>query len=130
MIKKFVGAIAIGCILSAAGALAQTDPCTADQSDPTIDNTFECLFNIFPRSGGADTIGAANPAVFELDWEGLHAALARAYGAYAASISSTAEFEGALKAALAADTPALLHLELDPEAITPTVTLSELAAGG
>ena len=56
------------------------------------------------------------------------AALARAYGAYAATVSRTGEFEGALRAALAAETPALLHLRLDPEAITPTTTLSELRA--
>jgi acetolactate synthase-1/2/3 large subunit len=57
------------------------------------------------------------------------AALARAYGAYGATVARTDEFEDALSAALAADTPALLHLLLDPEAITPTATLSELSAG-
>ena len=57
------------------------------------------------------------------------AALARAYGAFAATVERTEDFEGALKAALAAGRPALLHLLLDPEAITPTVSLSELAAG-
>jgi acetolactate synthase-1/2/3 large subunit len=56
------------------------------------------------------------------------AALARAYGAYGATVASTDAFAGALEEALAAGTPALLHLLLDPEAITPTKTLSELAA--
>ncbi len=57
------------------------------------------------------------------------AALARAYGAYGATVASTEAFPDALEAALAADSPALLHLLLDPEAITPTTTLSELSAG-
>lgn len=57
------------------------------------------------------------------------AALARAYGAYGVTVASTDAFSDALEKALAADTPALLHLLLDPEAITPTVTLSELTAG-
>ena len=55
------------------------------------------------------------------------AALARAYGAYGATVASTEEFAPALQNALAAGTPALLHLLLDPEAITPTATLSELS---
>jgi acetolactate synthase-1/2/3 large subunit len=57
------------------------------------------------------------------------AALARAYGAFAATVERTEDFESGLEAALAAGRPALLHLLLDPEAITPTVSLSELAAG-
>lgn len=57
------------------------------------------------------------------------AALARAYGAFGATITATAEFEPALQQALSAGTPALLHLLLDPEAITPTVTLSDMVAG-
>jgi acetolactate synthase-1/2/3 large subunit len=56
------------------------------------------------------------------------AALARAYGAFGATVTRTEEFAPALAAALAADTPAILHLLLDPEAITPDTTLSKLAA--
>ncbi len=55
------------------------------------------------------------------------AALARAYGAYGATVSTTEAFGPALEAALSAGTPALLHLKLDPEAITPTATLSEIS---
>ncbi len=58
------------------------------------------------------------------------AALARAYGALGITVNDTEAFEDALNRALDADTPALLHLLLDPEAITPTVTLSALAAAG
>ncbi len=57
------------------------------------------------------------------------AAIARAYGAYGATVTGTDQFAGSLSEALAAGTPALLHLKLDPEAITPTSTLSELSAG-
>jgi len=57
------------------------------------------------------------------------AALARAYGAFGETISNTEEFQPALETALAVGMPALLHLKLDPEAITPTATLSEIADG-
>jgi acetolactate synthase-1/2/3 large subunit len=55
------------------------------------------------------------------------AALARAYGGFGATVTSTAAFAPALAEALDARTPALLHLLLDPEAITPNATLSQLA---
>ncbi|MEJ2087912.1 MAG: thiamine pyrophosphate-dependent enzyme, partial [Gammaproteobacteria bacterium] len=55
------------------------------------------------------------------------AALARAYGGFGATVSSTEEFAPALADALSANSPAILHLKLDPEAITPDVTLSALA---
>lgn len=57
------------------------------------------------------------------------AALARAYGAYGATVASTEAFGPAMEAALNAGTPALLHLILDQEAITPTATLSQLSGG-
>lgn len=57
------------------------------------------------------------------------AALARAYGAFGATVATTDEFEPALQQALNSNTPALLHLLLDPEAITPTATLSDIVAG-
>ena len=56
------------------------------------------------------------------------AALARAYGAFGARVETTEEFADAFGAALASGRPALLHLILDPEAITPRATLSELRA--
>ena len=56
------------------------------------------------------------------------AALARAYGAHGARVETTAQFAPAFEAALASGLPALLHLILDPEAITPRATLSELRA--
>lgn len=56
------------------------------------------------------------------------AALARAYGAFGARVENTAAFDAAFAAAQASGGPALLHLILDPEAITPRTTLSQLRA--
>ena len=57
------------------------------------------------------------------------AALAEAYGAHGERIETNAEFASAFARAVAAKKPALLHLIVDPEAITPTATLSGLRAG-
>ena len=45
------------------------------------------------------------------------AALARAYGAFSATVENTAEFAPAFERAATAGIPALLHLKLDPDAI-------------
>jgi acetolactate synthase-1/2/3 large subunit len=58
------------------------------------------------------------------------AALARAYGAFGETVATTAEFAPAFERALGCGTPALLELRLDPEALTPRTTLSELRALG
>jgi acetolactate synthase-1/2/3 large subunit len=55
-------------------------------------------------------------------------ALARAYGAHAERVERTADFEAAFERALASGKPALLELPVDPERISPRVTLSELRA--
>jgi acetolactate synthase-1/2/3 large subunit len=56
------------------------------------------------------------------------AALARAYGAHGETVGRTEDFAPALERALAAGRPALLHLPIDPEAITMSATLSALRA--
>jgi acetolactate synthase-1/2/3 large subunit len=56
-------------------------------------------------------------------------AYARAFGAHGALVERTEDFAAALDEALAADRPALLHLRVDPEAITPRQTLSEIRDG-
>lgn len=56
------------------------------------------------------------------------AALARSYGAFGETVSSTAEFAPALRRALAAERLALLHLRIDPELISTRGTLSGLRA--
>jgi acetolactate synthase I/II/III large subunit len=54
------------------------------------------------------------------------AALARAYGGHGERIERDAAFAPALERALASGKPAILHCLVDPEAITPTATLSQL----
>lgn len=56
------------------------------------------------------------------------AALALAYGWHAAFVDRTAQFEPALREALAADRPALLHLKLDPDVSTTRTTLTAIRA--
>ncbi len=57
------------------------------------------------------------------------AALARAYGAHAETVERAEDFGPAFERARAAGTAALLHLKLDPEAITPIRSLSQIRAG-
>ena len=58
------------------------------------------------------------------------AALARAYGTYGETVRTDADFPAAFARAHAAAeetyAPAVLHLITDPEAITPTATLTDL----
>jgi acetolactate synthase-1/2/3 large subunit len=53
-------------------------------------------------------------------------ALGKAYGAHAELVETTAQFAPAFERALAAGKPALLELRLDPEAITPKASLTDL----
>jgi acetolactate synthase-1/2/3 large subunit len=57
------------------------------------------------------------------------AAYARAFGAHGEVVERTEDFADALERALASGLPALLELRVDPEAITPRATLSEIRAG-
>jgi acetolactate synthase-1/2/3 large subunit len=54
------------------------------------------------------------------------AALARAYGAFGERVERTADFPAALEHAFASGGPALLHLVVDPEALTPRQTLTQV----
>ncbi|WP_020187665.1 thiamine pyrophosphate-binding protein [Methylopila sp. 73B] len=56
------------------------------------------------------------------------AALARAYGAAGFTVSERGAFAAAFAEARAAGRPALIHVKLDPEAISPTTTLSAIRA--
>jgi len=58
------------------------------------------------------------------------AALARAYGAHGETVGRTEEFAPAFERALAAGRPALLHLQLDPQALTMNASLDQLRAAG
>ncbi len=54
------------------------------------------------------------------------AALARAFGGHGETVAETAEFLPAFARALQSGKPAILHVKVDPEAITPTTTLSAI----
>ncbi|MBG6146276.1 acetolactate synthase-1/2/3 large subunit [Labrenzia sp. EL_142] len=56
------------------------------------------------------------------------AALARTYGAFGATVERTEDFGPAYAAARASGKPAILHMKLDPEAITPAASLSQIRA--
>jgi len=51
---------------------------------------------------------------------------ARSYGSYAATVTTCDEFKQAFSVALKSNTPALLHIKVDPQTITPTQLISEL----
>jgi acetolactate synthase-1/2/3 large subunit len=54
------------------------------------------------------------------------AAYARAFGGFGATVERTADFAAAFAAAQRSGKPALLHIKVDPEAITPTTTLGAI----
>jgi len=58
------------------------------------------------------------------------AALARAYGAHGETVTRTAEFAPAFERAVHAGKPALLHLKVDPQALTMNASLDTLRAQG
>jgi acetolactate synthase I/II/III large subunit len=56
------------------------------------------------------------------------AALARAYGAFGEVVERTEDFAGAFERARQSGKPAIIEIKLDPEAITPRQSLSEIRA--
>jgi acetolactate synthase-1/2/3 large subunit len=54
------------------------------------------------------------------------AAYARAFGGYGATVERTADFATAFGQAVASAKPAILHLKIDPDAITPATTLTAI----
>ena len=58
------------------------------------------------------------------------AALARAYGAHGETVVRTEEFAPAFERALAAGRPALLHVKIDPQALTMSASLDAIRAQG
>ena len=56
-------------------------------------------------------------------------ALAKAYGAYAFQVTNSDQFPQALRTAIAAKKPALIHIKLDPQALTPSKTLNQIRDG-
>lgn len=56
------------------------------------------------------------------------AALARSYGLHGETVEATADFEAAFERAWSAKTAALIEVRVDPDAISPRFTLSEIRA--
>ena len=58
------------------------------------------------------------------------ASYARAFGGHGEKVERTADFKGAFERALAARKPSIIELAIDPEALTPRQTLSQIRAAG
>lgn len=56
------------------------------------------------------------------------AAYARAFGGFGARVERSADFPEAFDAALKSKQPSIIHLMMDPDRITPTLSLSDLRA--
>ena len=56
------------------------------------------------------------------------AALARSFGALGFTVNTTGEFRAAFSEALSSGKPALLHINMDAETISPTTTITKLRA--
>jgi len=56
------------------------------------------------------------------------AAYARAFGGFGATVEKTGQFPDAFNAARASGKPAILHLKVDPQAISPGTTLDAIRA--
>jgi acetolactate synthase-1/2/3 large subunit len=56
------------------------------------------------------------------------AAYGRAFGGFGVTVEKTADFADAFRVAQRSGKPAIVHLKIDPEAITPTTTLSTIRA--
>jgi len=54
------------------------------------------------------------------------AAYARAFGGFGITVEKTGDFPAAFKAAQASGLPALIHLKVDPQAVTPGATLDAI----
>ena len=56
------------------------------------------------------------------------AAYARSFGAHGETVERTQDFRPAFQRTLDANKPAIIELEIDPEALTPRQTLSQIRA--
>jgi acetolactate synthase-1/2/3 large subunit len=54
------------------------------------------------------------------------AALARGYGGHGETVEQTEDFVPAWQRAVASGLPSLIHIKIDPEAITPVTTLTAI----
>jgi acetolactate synthase-1/2/3 large subunit len=54
------------------------------------------------------------------------AAYARAFGGFGVTVNKTADFAGAFETARASRLPAIVHVKMDPDRITPTASLAAI----
>ena len=54
------------------------------------------------------------------------AALARSYGVYGATVEDADQFPNVFNAALNSNAAALIHIKVDPDALTPTLSLASM----
>ncbi|MNR50543.1 Cyclohexane-1,2-dione hydrolase [compost metagenome] len=54
------------------------------------------------------------------------AALARAFGLHGETVTRTEDFAGAFERCQASGKPSLIEVQVDPEALTPRMTLSQI----
>jgi acetolactate synthase-1/2/3 large subunit len=54
------------------------------------------------------------------------AAYARAFGGFGVTVEKTADFAAAFEQAQKSGKPAIVHVKVDPEAITPSTTISKI----
>jgi acetolactate synthase-1/2/3 large subunit len=54
------------------------------------------------------------------------AAYARAFGGFGATVEKTADFKAAFDEAERSGKPSIIHLKLDPQAISPAITLETI----
>jgi acetolactate synthase-1/2/3 large subunit len=54
------------------------------------------------------------------------AAYARAFGGFGVTVEKTGDFAAAFEAAQKSGKPAIVHLKVDPEAITPATTIAKI----
>ena len=57
------------------------------------------------------------------------AAYAKAFGGYGETVTKTADFGPAFDRAVASGKPAILEIQVDPQALTPVKTLDQIRAG-
>ena len=55
-------------------------------------------------------------------------AYARAFGGFGITVEKTEDFPAAFRAAQASGKPAVIQLKIDPDAITPSTTLTKIGA--
>jgi len=51
---------------------------------------------------------------------------ARAFGGFGVTVEQTSDFGAAFEAAMQSGKPAIIHLKIDPDAITPSTTLTKI----